>query len=394
MTLRFDLSSISKRNANVCGVCEDDESSPVPIFDFPNPPTGIPSSVPLSFSLGLGAASQPPKTQTSLVRRFAAPVLQRFGVTAQEPKKKCKRGDDEENDQYTIQPGRSMCWSVLFKNDTGKKHPGSLLGDYGHVERLSAWVHLLGGIGFLVYSILRPLIITNEHTIAESLATSAAGAVAFAFLSSTVYHVTAPSKVLTIWTRQLDFLGIYTALGVGCVADFAIATRGFENVSVLSVADGPLACTVTAIFFFMRRALTSADETWSTYLGGCTLSFGLMRKGHIDLDHTGVRQSTSFLLAISYFVTIPPLYTNFGTRDATTILLLELGCLALIVVGMLVDNLIVFPDKSLAQGKGPKFLACTSCGCVGTSHSLWHLFSVAAAIKGACSREFALSLQR
>ena len=383
MTLRFDLSGISQRSATACGVCEDDVYSSIPAsrFEFPNPPATnhhavqtaalAPASQPLRFSLGMSPSASMnsiPVGAPGLVRRFAAPVLQRFGVAPQSPEKKCKRADDDEHDQYTIRPGRSMCWSVLFRNDTGRKHPGSLLGDYGHIERLSAWVHLLGGIGFLVYAVLRPLAITNEHTIAESLATSAAGAVAFAFLSSTVYHVTAGSKTLTVWTRQLDYVGIYTALGVGCVADFAIATRGFENVSILSVVDGPLACTMTAIFFLIRRALTSPDDTWNTYLGGCTLTFGLMRRGHLDLDHTGARQSTSFLLAISYFVTIPSLYNNFGTRDATTILLLELGCLMLLVVGMLVDNLIVFPDKALSEGRGPKFLACTSCGCIGYAH--------------------------
>lgn len=395
MTLHFDLSGLSQRYATSCGVCDDDAYSSMAIKN--NASSLASASQPLRFSLGVSpsaAMNSISGTAPGLVCRFAAPVLKRFGIAPQSPEKNCKRADDEENDQYTIRPGQSMCWSVMFRNDTGRKHPGSLLGDYGHIERLSAWVHLLGGIGFLIYAIVRPLAITNEHTIAESLATSAAGAVAFAFLSSTVYHVTAPSKVLTVWTRQLDYIGIYTALGVGCVADFAIATRGFENVSILSIADGPLACTAVAVFFLTRRALTSADETWDTYLGGCTLTFGLMRRGHLDRDHTGIRQSTSFLLAISYFVTIPSLYINFGTRDGTTILLLELSCLALLVVGMLVDNLIVYPDKALSDGRGPKFLACTSCGCIGTSHSLWHIFSVAAAIKGACSREFALSIQR
>ena len=393
MTLRFDLSGLSQR-APICGECESDAPPIGTVLQFPNPPQIDHSArivQPLSFSLGMNsAASDAP----GLVRRFAAPVLQRFGITSEAVEKKCKRADDDEHDQYTVRPGRSMCWAVLCRNDTGRKHPGSLLGDYGHVERLAAWLHLVAGLGFLVYAIVRPLAITQEHTIAEALVTSAVASVAFAFLSSTVYHVTAPSKALAVWTRQLDFLGIYVALGVGCVADFAIATRGFSNVSILSVADGPLACTATALFFLVRRAMTSSDDTWSTFLGGCTLTFGLMRRGHLDLDHTGARQSTSFLLAISYFVTIPSLYNNFGTQNATTILLLELGCLALLVVGMFVDNLVVFPDKALSEGRGPKFLVCRPCGCIGTSHSIWHLFSVAAAIKGACSREFALSLQR
>ena len=370
--MRFDLSAVSRPLA--CAPCED---------DAPWPQT---FQAPLQISFGL---PQKPVLGEGLVRRSLL-----FGKTRPLEPKKCTRADDDENDQYTIRAGRSMCWSVLFRNDTGNTHPNSLLGDYGHVERLSAWIHLVGGIAFLLYAIVRPFAISNEHTIAESAATAAAGGVAFAFLSSSVYHVTAPSKQLAFWTRQLDYVGIYLALALGYVADFAIATHSFENVSVLSVVDGPIACLFVAIFFFIRRTLTSTDETWDTFLGGCTLSFGLMRKGHLDLEHTGTRQSTSFLLGISYFVTIPSLYSNFGSRDATVIFLLELSCLALLVGGMLVDNLYVFPDVSLSRGRGPKFLACTSCGCIGTSHSIWHAFSVVAAMKGAASREFALSLSR
>lgn len=344
--------------------------------------------------ISFGLTPTPVLGQHSLVRRLATPVMQQFGVSARLPEKKCTRADDDENDQYTIRPGRWMCWSVLFRNDTGKQHPNSLLGNYGHAERLSAWIHLVGGVAFLLYAVARPFVLTEEHTLAESTATAAAYGVAFAFLSSTIYHVTAPSKQLTVWTRQLDYVGIYTALALGYVTDVAIATRSFENVSTLSVVDGPLACAFVAIFFFIRRVFTTANETWDTYLGGCTLSFGLMRRGHLDLDHTGTRQSTSFLLGISYFVTIPSLYSNVGSRDATVIFLLELGCLALLVGGMVVDNVLVYPDVSLSRGKGPRFLACTSCGCIGTSHAIWHAFSVAAAVKGACSREFALSLQR
>lgn len=389
MTLRFDLSGLQQRT---CGECEPESSAPLDLA-FPMPPRSAapptPQTLaPMSFSLGLGA---PPPL--GLVRRFAAPVLQGLGIAAS-PEKKCKRGDDEEHDQYSVRPGRSLCWSVLFKNDTGRKHPGSLLGDYGHIERLAAWIHIVGGVAFAIYASVRPLAITVEHTIAEALTTSAAGAMAFAFLSSSVYHISAPSKTLAVWTRQLDYVGIYTALAVGSIADFAIATRSFQNVSLLSVLDAPLACVFVGSYFLVRRAVVSSHDTWDTFLGGCTLSFGLMRKGHLDLDHTGPRQATSFLLAISYFVTIPSLYSNFGTQNATTILILELGCLILLVVGMTVDNLWTYPDKALSEGKGPKFLVCTSCGCVGTSHSIWHAFSVAAAIKGACSREFALTLQR
>lgn len=380
--MKFDLSGL---NMSSCSSCDDSEKSELystnETFD-----QLLKSQPRLSFSFGIANSNG-----TGLVRRFATPVLQHFGVEAEN--QPCTRADDPENDQYSVKNGNSLCWSVLIRNDTGRLHNGSLLGNFGHVERLAAWTHLISGIAFLIYALLRPFYVTVDHTIAQSCTTSAAGSVAFAFLSSTIFHVTSPSKRLAVWTRQLDYFSIYTAMAFGYVADFAIATRSFENTSLLAVFDGPLACAIVAVFFLIRRTLLSAEETWDSYLGGCTISFGLMRKMHMDLAHTGARQATSFLLSISYFVTVPVLYDNFGSMEATTILLLECACIAILILGMVIDNAIVFPDVLLSEGKGPRFLACTNCGCIATSHSLWHILSVIAAVKGAASREYALSLQ-
>ena len=251
---------------------------------------------------------------TGLVRRFAHRVGVATGAVVDD--QKCQPADSEENDQYTIQPGRNMCWAVLCNNDTGRKHPNSLIGDNGHIERLPSWIHLIAGIGFAVYSALRPLVITKEHTAAETWTTAAAAAGSFCFLSSTAYHITSPSRRLAYFTRSLDFVGIYTAVAIGNVADYAIATRSFSNVSILSILDGPLAAVLVCLFFLVRRGLLPSADSWSTYLGGCTLKMGLMRRGHLDLAHTGARQATSFLLATSYtpvsepfpFCSVPQLF--------------------------------------------------------------------------------------
>ena len=78
-------------------------------------------------------------------------------------------------------------------------------------------------------------------------------------------------------------------------------------------------------FFFARRGLLPSEETWATYLGGCTINFGLMRRMHIDKDHTATRQATSFILAIAYFVSVPSLYSNFATDEASIILGIEVA---------------------------------------------------------------------
>jgi predicted membrane channel-forming protein YqfA (hemolysin III family) len=356
--------------------------------DAPYPPPE-PLSGGLTFTIRQRIATSP---SVGLVRRFATPVLQTFGLTAD--KEKCDRGDDPENDQYTIGKSQSMCWGVLVSNNTGRLHPRSLLGNYGHVERLASWIHLVGAVLFGIYALLRPFVITKEHTTAEFWATVAAASVAFCFGSSTVYHITAPSQSLAYWTRQLDYIAIYVAIALGGLADFAIATRGFANTAFLSIIDGPLAAVMVSVFFLMRRVLTPSNESWSGWLGGCTLSLGLFRRGHTDGTHTGARQATSFILAIAYFVTIPSVIANFGAQNGVTIIAIEVLALAVIVAGMTLDNAYTFPDAQLAKGKGPRFLVCKSCGCVGTSHALWHALSVVAALKASAAREFALSLQR
>jgi predicted membrane channel-forming protein YqfA (hemolysin III family) len=343
-----------------------------------------------SFTFSIGA---PQRAPTGLVRRFAAPVLQRFGVGVTECKKE-ERGDDPDHDQYTVRPGRSMWFAVLFRNDTGREHPKSLLGNFGHIERLSSWVHIVGGILFAVYAVLRPVAITREHTVAETATTVATAAVAFCFFSSAVYHVTAPSQRIALLTRQLDFAGIYSAIAIGGLADYAVATRGFQNTALLSILDGPLAAVLVLSFFLARRGLLPSSDTWTTYLGQCTVSFGLMRRWHVDMDHTGTRQATSFVLAISYFVTIPSLFSSFGTANGLTIVGIEVAALVLVIGGMVLDGIYVFPDIELSKGRGPRWMACPGCGCVATSHTWWHVFSVIAAVKASASREYALSLSR
>tara|TARA_B110000971_G_scaffold221687_1_gene269910 strand:- start:14 stop:1096 length:1083 start_codon:yes stop_codon:yes gene_type:complete len=359
---------------NICGPADDQFAYSSTIHTNPN-----------AFTFSFAGPSR-------IAQRLAKPVLQTFGF-ADKPEQKCERGDDEANDQYTIKNNQSMCWAVLCKNDTGRLHPNSILGDFGHAERLPAWLHIVGGAVFLIYAILRPIVVTEEHTLAESLTTSAVVAVSFCFFSSAVYHITSPSQSLAFWTRQLDFLGIYTALAVGALADFAIATRSFQNVSIISIIDIPLACVLVGCFFFMRRGLTPSSETWASFLGGCTLNFGLFRRMHLDRVHTGARQSTSFILAIAYFTTVPAVFRNFGSTNGMTLLSIEIAALLALALGMVLDNGLVWPDVLMSRGKGPRFLVCKNAGCVGSAHTLWHMLTVVAAVKSSVGREVALGWQ-
>lgn len=304
---------------------------------------------------------------------------------------KCtSRADDTENDMYDI-GDQNMCIAVLCRNNTGRvKRKNSLLGEYGHVERLSAWVHLIGSVMFVVYASVRHA--WAGVGLSEYLATVSAGAMAFCFLSSSIYHITSPSKRLAYYTRQLDYGSIYLTIATSCLADLSVATRGFASVSYLSVIDVPLAALITFAFFIARRGMLPADESWSTYLGGCTLYFGMMRRNHLDTAHTATRQATSLLLTIGYFAGQAAAFETFGTQTAAVLLALEVFGLVVIIAGMSLDNVWTWPDVSLSQGKGPRWLACTACGCVASGHSLWHIVSLLVAIKSAVTREYALSI--
>jgi hypothetical protein len=171
-----------------------------------------------------------------------------------------------------------------------------------------------------------------------------------------------------------------------------IATRGFASTPYLAIIDVPLAALITFIFFIVRRVMLPQDESWSTYLGGCTLYFGLMKRGHIDTAHAATRQATSLLLTLGYFTGQAASFETFGVETAAILLSIEIVGLLIVIFGMSLDNVFAWPDANLARGKGPRWLVCSGCGCVANGHALWHVLSVIVAIKGAIAREYALTI--
>lgn len=305
--------------------------------------------------------------------------------------KEVDRGDDEINDQYVIPPNRSLCVAVLCRNETGKQHPRSVLGDHGHLERSSAWLHLIGGLIFILYTGFRQFL-DRPATVANHLVTLACGTTGLAFLFSTVYHVTSPNQKMAYYTRLLDYFGIYLAISIGGICDTAIATRGFENVATISIVDAPVAALVTFIFFTVRRLTTSSDESWKSYFQECTITFGMFRKSHVDLDHASTRQSTSFVICSAYFTSIPQLLRVFEPGSVAVVVSLQAVSFLIIVCGMLWDNLLLWPDKLIARGRGPALLSSRSLGCACSSHAWWHLLAVVASVWSVASREAALLL--
>lgn len=316
-------------------------------------------------------------------------------------------------DQYSIgnndspRDGCARFWElfhgVAISNDvTGR--PGivsKLLGPTGHYERLSFWTHFVGTFLFAIYAIIRQILVRDDARLAGGLTSAAAWTIAAVFLSSSVYHATAPDLKFAMVTRVLDYAGIYAGITVTTTADIAVATRGFENVPYQTVLDLPAAAFLLILFFIWRRGMTPGEETWfpheitSRSNDGCLLSRGLFSFGHRDLAHIQMRQATSLLLFANYFMSVPAAFAVLGGSVTRVVLALQIAGFVTVSLGMAIDRVFHWPDGQLVEGS-MTCLACPSdgspgCGAVLNSHALWHIVALLSAAFTCVSREYALS---
>lgn len=283
------------------------------------------------------------------------------------------------NEVYMVQATKTQrMWSPLF--------------GWGHFETFNAWSHLIGFVAFVLYAILRHALF-YQSSVSFAWATGAAASTAVTFLSSVVYHCTTPDMHISMLTRQLDFVAVYVSIAVCSVADLAAVTRGFVNVPIVSIVDVPIAATVLALFFAFRRHELSANDTWTKGYTECRLGAGggLMRCWHSDKDHTPLRQAGSFAIASFYFTVTPAVLQS--SLDAAIVLGLQVGAMVVVVGGMLLDNVAEWPDYALHKRKNTDGMCCTSfpfLGCVLTSHGLWHILAILAAVMTSAAREWAV----
>lgn len=275
----------------------------------------------------------------------------------------------------------------------------ALIGPTGHYERFSAWSHIVGTVLYLTYAIVRVAIPNNNQEVAQIFTTIAAFGTCFVFFSSSVYHSTAPDATIAYFTRFLDFFAIYLGIVLTATADIAVATRGFANVPVVTIIDLPIAGTVVVVFFLWRRHRVTKEDSWldvsfaTSNQQGCILSHGLFSRGHHDLHHSQLRETTSLLLSSSYFMSVPAAVMTLEPSVAAVVLTLQAVAFVAIVFGMILDNILKWPNKMLAEGKH-QCLACPSPngpGCVMTSHGVWHLVALMATALTFVAREYALS---
>ena len=242
-----------------------------------------------------------------------------------------------------------MCKGCCVRIPDHKRvFPRSILGDYGHGERLSAWTHFIAALVFFVYAFSCAARFNFERA-AEGWSTIAAFCVSLAFLSSTIYHAVSPDEKMSAVARQLDFLTIYIGFSVNAVADMAAVTRGFLNVPITAILDVPLASLILAVFFLYRRSWLSLEDTQIEEYGSCTLQIGLLRRWHSDGAHSSFRQAGSFAILTLYFTATPSIVATLGT-NASMVLGLQVGALLIAFTGMLEDHVFLFPDYQISKG--------------------------------------------
>ena len=291
-------------------------------------------------------------------------------------------------------------WTTQNKNITLKAFQDQLnksyLGPTGHLERFSARTHLFGAIAFVVYAILRHILL-DDSTTSGVMVSLSAWVNAATFASSTIYHATTPDRDVAYVTRLLDYAGIYFSITFSALADISVVTRGFYDIPWQSIIDIPIAATIIYTFFVLRRLYTPAATTWHERRPlACAIGNGLYSAGHCDLEHAGAREATSLMLAIAYFLYIPAAFSTLGTTVAGVVVALQVVSFLVILFGMLLDLIIGWPDTQILKGKA-KWAACKDpcclipCGCALNSHGWWHIVSLVSAALLAGAREYALA---
>ena len=276
---------------------------------------------------------------------------------------------------------RVLCWNAPTGDAARRKRVAdmrrkkSLLGVYGHTERMNAWTHLIGAAVFLAFSIARPLTGFDTRSIPAKLSAASSALTIVVFLVSTTYHVYGTIRSWSPWLRASDHGAIYVGLAVASVTDVAIATRGFGQTPWQTIADPILIAAVLLSFFVYRRAVLPQSATEIAW-GECAL--GLFRIQHSDYTHGALRSAGYVVLSFCFMQLIPLMYASLSQTSATTITLCNAAAVGLLVLGLLLDNVAIWPDIAYEEryyAKRPPGLFCHSraCGCITTSHALWHV---------------------
>lgn len=299
--------------------------------------------------------------------------------------------------QYQIDDWRGCgIWrKVLCHFDAGltpEQARTSLLGAYGHLERSAVYTHLVPAALFFLYFVIRPA--TPQGRVdTEASAAVAAAVLAFSstFFISSVYHVYSASRVASAITRLLDYGFIYFSMAVGGLSDLAAVSVNNAGTTWQSGWDIFLALFLMVTFWSVRRYVLPISETRKPYFASkCSLGFA--RHMNVDLAHSSLRAAAGVCIAYAWVLSIGPAYSNLERHCANALLATRLVAVALLVAGMAVDNLVLFPDGFADDTKPLSRCVCYSrrAGCVMSSHALWHVLSAVSVLANTIGSEYVI----
>lgn len=298
---------------------------------------------------------------------------------------------------------RVLCWNPPRDNpiDPGKRGRVtrrriklSFLGPTGHIERMNAWTHVFGTLLFVVFASVRPATALDSTSTAGQISTATSFLVALTFLVSTSFHTLGTVRWLAPIMRTFDHGAIDVALATASTADIAVVTLGFVDVPWQTVADAICVALVILGFFVYRRIVLPASSTELAW-GDCAL--GLFRLQHADFEHSALRSASYVTLSFGFLMVIPAAFANLSQFAAVSLVVANGTALLLLILGLLLDNVLVWPDvlyQEAGKRRGQKpWLFChnTKCGCIVTSHAIWHVFTLVSVMLQTIGREIAIS---
>ena len=309
--------------------------------------------------------------------------------------------ENETNPQYEINDLTSIWYRVVCVNRVpSRKFPKSLLGPTGHLERANVWTHLFAAAIYLIHAITRSRIYSGgeKDSLSTRLVTVDSIALVFTFLISATYHVYSANKFWSAITRLGDYFGIYLGIATGYLADLSVATLNLKNVSATSQANLDLwfAMAFMVVFFCIRRSLLSVDETRHLYFKN-KCSLGLARSTNVDLEHSSLRVTGGFIMAFSWILTMPLGVKNLEADCSAVFVWSHIIGTLILVGGMLLDNVFMYPDDWFMTSAPPRRCVCYSSreGCGGgwicNSHALWHVIALMSTVSTTAGLEYVVS---
>lgn len=306
----------------------------------------------------------------------------------------CDLDEDGSFPQYEVKDWREAWYRVLIRNVVEKPPTGSLLGPEGHIERCSVFTHLLAAVLMLLYVLVRPALpFASVKSTSNDLAVLSYSLLAACYLVSAVYHVYSPVRLWSAVTRLFDYAFIYIAIASGLLADLSLVTYHLRDVPWQAYGDTSIAAIILIAFFVFRRTQLPIEKTRVPYFANkCALGFA--RHTNVDLEHSSLRAAGGLCLMFAWVLHISAAVKTLPEDCARVFVGTRIGAAIVLVIGMYMDNNVLFPESFLEKDMQEPGCLCNDpkkgCGhgWVLNSHALWHLVAFLSATIGVAGREY------